>query len=320
MNVDNPNLRPANDPEGPDYLATAVLQGLARPAYERLTWGCLGTASIGILSFGLAPILVWTRRFRQYVTVEQQQLWHLAEWLRLHAKNPDAAKLRDEAETLRVHSDLRLLSSLCLGFLAIIFYTQLHDYRHFWWDAVLDCTYLYPLHHLHPWTFGRVSQALAFRLFNTWTLTLSGAYICHWLQVQQHAGALRKFVAHFNEIVKAEGLTPIDPKIPGSGIRPMWMMAAAVMASTGAVWAVPMMLAGAAHRRMIRFAGNGNRAAMAHRLRAMLMSRRPTENIPMPIYLRRLCGNERCRAPIQDSACFCPRCGSRIVPSLHRVG
>src|SRR6185437_233006 len=125
---------------------------------------------------------------------------------------------------------------LCLGFLAIIFFTQLHDYRRFWWNAVLDCTYLYPFHHLHPWTFGRVNQGLAFRLYNTWVLMLSGAYICHWLQVQYHAAALRKFVARFNEIVRVEGLKPIEAKMPGSGIRPLWMAAAAMIASTGAIW------------------------------------------------------------------------------------
>jgi hypothetical protein len=58
---------------------------------------------------------------------------------------------------------------------------------------------------------------------------------------------------------------------------------------------------------------------MAHRLRAMLLARRPAAHIPIPIYLRRLCNNERCRAPVQEAACFCPRCGSRVEPPLHRV-
>jgi hypothetical protein len=239
--------------------------------------------------------------------------------LRLNTKGPDAAQLRQQADGIRIHADLRLLSSLCLGFLAIIFVTQLHDYRHHGWDALLDCTYLYPFYQIHPANYHVVPSAMAFKLFNTWTLALSGAYVCHWLQVQLHAKAVRKFVERFNAVAAAEGLTPVATKMPGAGIRPIWLVGAAIMAGTGNLWGVPMMLAGAAQARIARFTSTANRAAMAHRLRAMLLARRPNESVPLPVYLRRLCSNEQCRAPVHESACFCPRCGSRIVPPLHRV-
>ena len=320
MNTHHPHLRPADDPQGPDYLAGAVLHGLARPVHEKLSWGFLQTMVWGVLSFGLLPILVWRKRFRQYITLEQQQLWHLADWLRLNSKSPQAAILKDQAETMRPHFDLQLLSSLCLGFLAIIFFTQLQGYHRFMWDAVLDCTYLYPMHRLHnAILFHRVGPTLAFKLYNTWILALSGAYVCHWLQVQLHARELRKFIARFNVIAVAEGLSPMPAIMPGWGLRPIWLVGAAILIATGSFWGLPMMLAGAAQRRMVRYASTGNRAAMAHQLRAMMLARRPVETVPMPVYLRSVCENPACRAPVQSTARFCSRCGARIVPALHRM-
>lgn len=320
MNTHHPHLRSANDPLGPDYQAGAVLQGLARPVHEKLSWGFIPTIVWGFLSFGLAPILVWRKRFRQYITLEQQQLWHLADWLRLHSKNPQAATLPDQTEVLRPHSDLRLLSSLCLAFLAIIFFTQLQDYHRFLWDALLDCTYFYPMHRFHrAILFHRVGPDLAFKLYTTWVLTLSGAYICHWLEVRIHATALRQFIGRLNAILVTEGLTPIPAAMPGLGLRPIWLMGAAMFAVTGTFWGVPMMLAGAAHRRMVRYASTKNRAAMAYRLRELLVAANPDETVPMPVYLRSVCENPTCRAPVQSTARFCPRCGSRIVPPLHRL-
>ena len=319
MNLDQSNLRCTGDPHSPDYVASAVLHALARPNYPKLSWGLIRTIVLGIISFGVLPILIWTKRFRQFVTVEQQQFWHLAEWLRLNSKEPAAAQLRADADGLGVQTDLRLLTALCLAFLGIIFFTQLLPFRFHRWDALLDCTYLYPFYHMRPGKYHDASSSLAFRLFNTWTLALSAAYVFHWMQVQLHAKAVGRFIGRFNTITAAEGLTRVQAQFPGAGFRPLWIVAAAVFALSGSLWGVPMMLAGAAQRRLVRHASTINRAAMAHRLRAMLLARHPNEEIAMPIYLRRLCTNDRCRAAVHESASFCPRCGSRIVPSLHRV-
>ena len=320
MNTNHPNLRSTDDPQGPDYVAGALLHGLARPVHEKLSWGFLQTMFLGVLSFGTLPILIWRKRFRQYITLEQQQLWHLADWLRSNSKDPQTAELLKQSEALRPNADLRLLSSLCLAFLAIIFFTQLRDYHRFLWDALLDCTYRYPMHRFHRLLlFQRVGPDVAFRLYNTWVLALSGAYVCHWLQVQLHAIDLRKFIRRFNSVAVAEGLTPMTALMPGWGLGPLWIIGAIILAVTGSMWGIPMMLAGAAQRRLVRFASTGNRAAMAHRMRAMLLARRPHLTVPMPVYLRSACENPSCRAPVQSDARFCARCGSRVVPPLHRM-
>jgi hypothetical protein len=299
-----------------------VLNALARPVHGKLYWSLFRALFLGIISFGVAPILMWTKRFRQYVTLEQQQLWHLSEWITQRTDHAEASKLRAEADAIRPHSDLRLLIFLSVGLLGILFFTQLYDYRHHLGGALLNCTYLYPVNRMHIIAYYRypLRTSLDFKLFNTWSMTLGAAYVFHWLQVQRHAATLKQFIQRFNAIAASEGLTPVQARMPGYGIHPLWLVAGLAMASLGILWGLPMMLAGSAHRRMLRIVSNANRAAIAHRLRAMLLARRPNDNVPLPVYLRRQCGNDHCRAPISDSAAFCPRCGARIAPGAHRVG
>jgi len=54
-------------PPPPDYLAGAVLQGLARPIGYRLTWGVLKSLLLGGVSFGLLPLIAWTRNFQKEI-------------------------------------------------------------------------------------------------------------------------------------------------------------------------------------------------------------------------------------------------------------
>ena len=227
----------------------------------------------GFVSFGLLPIITWPSRFRAYVAYEQQQFWHLAEWLRLNSKHPDAPKLREAADDLRFRGDLQLLSNLAVGFVAIIFFTQLqHFFRPF--AELLLCTYRFP----HQ-NWRQLDSSLPGKIFTTWTIGLSVAYVLHWIQVQRYAASVRNFIEKFNAIAASEGLTPVRPQMPGVGLRPMWVAGAVVLCGLGAFWAIPMMLAGAAHQRMTRIASRVNRAAMAHRLRAMLLALYPTDEL-----------------------------------------
>src|SRR5258706_10133425 len=88
-------------PPPPDYLAGAVLQGLSRPIGGRLSWGVLKSLFLGAVSFGLLPILAWTPGFRAFVIAEQQQLLHLAQWVRQNSAHPLARQLESDAVELR---------------------------------------------------------------------------------------------------------------------------------------------------------------------------------------------------------------------------
>jgi hypothetical protein len=308
----SPNLQPAGNPPQPDYLATGVLNGLARGPHAKLSWSVFRTALVGAVTFGLAPILAWQVRFRDYVTWEQQQLWHLAEWLRLKSKSPDAAKLRQEADALRFRFDLQLLASLCVAFVAVAFFSQIMSVRPpHRWALLLDSTYRFPE------KFGFTAYALHWtsgRLFAIWTVGLSAAYFCHWMQVQMHATTLRRWIARFDNLAVAEGIGPVLIEGPGLGVRPLWAIAAVIFCAAGAFWAPAMMLAGAAHRRMVRSTSPATRKQLAQRFRLLMLSRSSApENVPTPVSLRRLCPSPICRAPVIESATFCPRCGRRLA-------
>src|SRR5688500_1944224 len=98
MNVTVSQLVPsdaADAPTRPDHLAGAVLRSLGRSFDNKFAWGNAQTLVLGIISFGLWPLISWTASLRNYIRLEQQQLWHLAEWVRLQSVHPDAAKLRE---------------------------------------------------------------------------------------------------------------------------------------------------------------------------------------------------------------------------------
>jgi hypothetical protein len=319
MKRDHPHLRSAAAALETDQFAAAVLQALARPVHRKLSWSALRTVILGMISFGLVPILFLAKRFRQYVVLEQQQLWHLAEWLRQQAHHPDAAILQDEADALAESRGQNLLGSLGVVALVALFFYGLRS-EHAWsWAAMFNHTYLYPFHRTATITYYRSPASNAFEFFNLWTLALTVAYLGHWLQVQLHAWRIRAWIARFNQIVVAERLTPVKPRSPGIGLPIIWLIAGVILAACGWLWAFPMMLAGAAHRRMVHSASTANRAAMAMRFRDIALKHRPGQLLPIPIYLRNVCANRYCRAPVIDSAAYCPRCGSKVVAASYEL-
>lgn len=313
MSQFTPNLRSVDPPDTPDYLAGAVLQGLARPIGEPQA-SALRSLFWGALSFGLLPLLAWPRRFSRFVKLEQQQLWHLAEWVRLHSGHPDAPRLRAQADRLANRNGLRILSLLVAGFTAFFIFSTLSP-RTNWSDAFWASTYGFQQSSSSHW----ISHLQAQGLFTVWNIGLVVAYGLHWVQLRLHAARVRRFIWRFNAIAKIEGLTPVHPSIPGLGFRPGWVVGAILLCFAGAFWAVPMMLAGAVQSQYIKESSVRDRAALAHRLRAMLLHHRPTLHVPVPVFLRRTCVLPLCRAAVPDAANFCPRCGTHLPSALHRV-
>ena len=86
------NLEP---PDRPDNLSAAVLHSLSRPIYGRITWGPLESFFLGGITFGIFPLISWPKAFGRFVVAEQQQFWHLLEWLRIRTGDEEAARLRD---------------------------------------------------------------------------------------------------------------------------------------------------------------------------------------------------------------------------------
>jgi len=303
-------IHPESAADRPDYLAGAVLHGLSRGMGGESYWGAVRTLVLGILTLGMLPILVWSRRFRDFVTSEQQQLWHLAEWLRLRTGNPQAVALRDFSQSIRFRPLLNAMSLILVagvgaGILSYLWHVQGNL------ETVLEMTYRYAGVAYPP---RAMSNVFAF-----WSIGLSVAYLLHWAQVQWHVADVRRFVEMFNQLAQAEGVQPIRLPKSGLGLRPIWILASVPLLTFGVLWAFPMMLAGAIHKRYVVILSPAMRNELAYRVRAMLLVDRPAINVPRPPRLRRHCPSDLCRAALPEIANFCPRCGTAVRPVLNRV-
>jgi len=292
-------------PPSPDYLGGAVLQGLARPIGMRAPWGVVKTLILGTLSFGVLPLLAWVRSFRAFAVAEQQQFVHLAQWLRENSSHPLARPLENDARQLFVRSGWWVAVLTMIGtavwILSLVNQSWLPSF-----DVLMDGTYRF----LHRPRFAM--RGLSRDIFKVWVAGVSLAYFFYWVHLRWHAQDVSRFVERFNEIARAEGINPVRPTPLGIPIRPLWAIGALIWWGAGVPWGVMAMLAGAAQRRYITTASRQTRAELAHRLRAMLLRRRPSAaGVPVPVYLRDRCVEPKCRAEVPRGVNYCPRCGTR---------
>ena len=302
-------------PPAPDPLAGAVLQGLSRPIGGRLSWSVAKSLVLGLLTFGLLPILSWLRSFRHFAIAEQQQYLHLAQWVRQNTDHPLARQLESDAEELRPRNSLTALTLFALIVTVFGIGQFVVKYHLPTWDVVLSGTYGYA----DGRAFDRPIRHYFFspQIYNFWVFGLGAAYLAHWCQVQLHAADVRRFVGRFNEVARAEGVSAARVEPLGTTLRPLWVAAGVLMFFLGAPWGVVAMLAGAAQRRYITWSSRSTRAEVAQRLRTMLLRRRPAAGVPVPVYLRERCVEAKCLAEIPRGVNFCPRCGTRQAARPH---
>jgi hypothetical protein len=140
--------------------------------------------------------------------------------------------------------------------------------------------------------------------------------------VHHHAATVDQFSRSFNTLLEKEGIEPIEVRRPGNGLRLMWIIVALVGTSRGAVWAIPMALAGSAQAYYVNKETVALRKDLVNRVRFILLRHRPAVSVPLPLKmtappdLQRICINDMCRAPLKGVASFCPRCGARAWHGL----
>jgi hypothetical protein len=268
-----------------------------------------------MISFGVLPILSWVRGFHRFATAEQQQFLHLAQWVRINSGHPLARRLESDAAELRPRGFLTLLSVLSAIGTAIWIGAQFSN-RFFDPDVLFKSTYEVGRARLifHAPFFQHMTP-----IFQVWVYGLGAAYFLHLLQVYLHANDVKRFVARFNGIAQSEGINRVKADSIGMMAWPLWLLAGAAFIGAGAPWGLMAMLAGGAQRRYITWTSRNTRSDVAQRLRAMLLRRRPSANVPSPVYLRDRCIQPRCRAEIPRGVNFCPRCGTRQKAEVNRV-
>jgi hypothetical protein len=156
------------------------------------------------------------------------------------------------------------------------------------------------------------SPPIATDLVNAFTLAISGAALCWLIEINTHIGRVRRFVGAFNQLSGRYGVGSV--RLPGMqlGLRPLWLLGAAATCVLGGYWAVPVMLAAAAHRRYIRSTSLRLRSDLARRQRDVLLARRPPLRVPASTHLMGDCPRDNCRAPNPPEAQYCRRCGTKL--------
>ncbi|HTW94757.1 MAG TPA: hypothetical protein VMD30_08195 [Tepidisphaeraceae bacterium] len=305
----NPTVQIVDPPHMPDQLSAAVLSGLSRPliGHRFRPWGAVKTFIFAGCTFGLAPLFFWPGRFRDFVDVERQQLWHLAEWLRLKTGDPDAAGLRDSTGGALALSGFLRVGPVLMAILAIFSFLPLPTpFFHY----LVLATYRYP------------RQRPLSDFFLGWNVLLSIGYLLHWGQVCRHANALTAFGERFNEILGRRNFPPVKIPQVGMGVSPLWLIGALIGLGNGAVWAIVAMLAGVVHWRYVWSVSRRMRSEMGERVSYMLMAVYPPLSVARPVGMApagsfsgdgegNICVNPKCLARLSPMAAFCPRCGAR---------
>lgn len=293
------SILPVNEP---DLLADAVMSSLTRTLYFRLSWSAGQTLVSALLTIGFIPVLNMTRWLRGVIAQQEQQLWHLAEWLRLQLGDDDALELQRTADDIRFNVPLGLASVafLCVAGGAVV--------QHF---AVRP----FEVKELFLFAFRapRTAPAIVF------AASISAAAACNWVHLAWHQQNVEKYLRHFNQFALDHEMDPVELPPLELGLRPIWICGAVLMACTGAIWGVPVMLAAAAHRRYTIGISVLTRAMLAERLRKILLARKPATRVPQPIVAARVCVRPNCRSPLSSNAVFCPRCGTRAARLMDVV-
>jgi hypothetical protein len=319
MSSFNPTQVTLEPPDRPDQLAGAVMQSLSRPIARRRVWGPLFSLVVGGISIGILPLIVWPRRFAQFVVAEEQQLWHLSEWLRLNTGDPDAAALSDLTRRIAAPFTLYLIPWLLAGVVLVQLYPMLG----------LSNPHLSVIHtgitnfYHQSWNLNFLRHG-----FNTsypperrqiiCTLSLFLAFGSHWLHVRSHAADVQSVVAKMNPILVRQGLQPVQT-VNSAHMDAGWMIVMVAGVCWGAWWAIPAAIAGAAHQQYAARTSMQIRGDMAQRLRSLLLRQRPALDVPTPFRFREVCTNRLCRQSLRNGATFCPRCGSRMADKLDAV-
>jgi hypothetical protein len=302
-------LEPASRP---DNLSAAVLHSLSRPITGKTSPNIVLSFIFGTLSFGIVPLIVWPRRFGRFVVAEQQQLWHLVEWLRIRTGDEDAAKLRESVRDTGPIATSWLVPTVLLVLLALKLVPMFSA-------PGFDVTrLLYATYFAGPWIgphYGPSYHPGALhgpRLFEIWNLCLLLAYGSHWLHIQQHATDVNRLIRRLNLILVKQQLPPVPLFSIGMGFRPLWFVAGLIGLAHGAFWAIPACFAGALHQRYVRKTSTRIRGELAMRVNMLLQEQRPAISVPMPHGFRAVCRNEKCGKTVPTGAGFCPRCGTRV--------
>jgi hypothetical protein len=321
-----------------DELAESAANAMSRPLNPWLGWSWGRTLVVGLLTGGIGLRLLCEQ--------ERQQLWQVAEWLRLRDDTGEARAVADTARELRVPAVPRvaLYVALAIAALAAIWFFRATPGTPSM-ETVLDLAYRYndrmarldapgrvvvasryvastdvaiaatALAPRAPTPFGLSRQELAF----AYLAGLSAAYLSMLWMLNSHAANVNRFVDALNVYLDSKRLGEVSPLGLQLGLGPLWIVTGLMMIGGGVPWGLPMMLAAGAQRRYIKAGAGSTRWQIAGALRAAIGRVTPDALVRTPSFNRRLCRNPLCRAALPQAARFCGRCGTPATAMVDRL-
>ena len=299
----NPSLRVVEPDDQPDRLAEGVLNSLARPAHRKLSFGIARTFALTAITFGLLPMIFIIRQLRWLIALQEQQYWHLAEWLRLRTADADAIELQKASQKIRFNNPLGLMTWLfvliAVGAVAMHFTGRIFSLR-----DLFQFAYRIPT----------TPEAIIFNI------AICSAAACNWAHLAWHQQNIERYLRWFNQLSARQNLHEIELSKLRLIAPPLWIIAGIALTLCGGLWALPVMLAAGAQRRYVRSTSLQVRSEIAQRLRAMLAQQRPTIELPARAAgFVRSCIRPNCRATMPAIANFCPRCGTKVSRTIESV-
>jgi hypothetical protein len=296
----NPTIRIVEPSDQPDRLTEGVLHSLGRPTHRKLSFSIARAFIFTALTLGIVPMIAMIRQLRKLITFQQQQFWHLAEWMRLNSGDADAIELQKASEKIRFNTPLGFLTWLFL-LIALAAVAMYFTIRPFGLRELFRFAYHIPM----------IPEAIIFNL------ALCAAAICNISHLAWHQQNIARYLRWFNQLSARQNLHEVQ--LPRLGVRPLWIAGGITLAACGGLWALPIMLACGMHRRYTRFASLQVRTEIVQRLRTMLMQQQPPiRRVPGYAFVRP-CIRPNCRAIMPAIASFCPRCGTKVARAMDVV-
>ncbi len=259
-------------PDAPDHLGSAILKTIDRGVSPKASWGPILTLVTGAVSFGILPLIFLPRRLRAVSADDRALLEYTRQWLE-RAPEPPVGR---EPRVLKVASILALIAIPAT--LIAVLLNPGFSFADLWavtyrFDRLSDDE-----------TTARVRAAHA-----TWIWFLTFAYLCHFLATWRAARVLGRQIAQLNDAFPDQQIEPARPPVILGLESLLWPLLSAPLVYFGAVWAIPMMLAGSAQRRYIRQMCAPMRASLARAIQQNVSADLSRGRMNAPATLRTAC-------------------------------
>lgn len=282
---------PAAQP--PTELTRGLLNALDRPPLDSITPSTAGTLVGGLLTAGIYPAIALPRKWQKAVRLNQNVLWHLAEWTTVNVGVDEGRWLhRQFSGRLPI-----LLASLAWlsGVLAL---------------AAMAVGVLSGFELLSFWRVDPVTT-LGDPIYTSFLAGLLGSYFLTWLSVNTHLRGMHRARGAFERMTSQLAPTPgLAAARWQLGIRPVSTLLGLVLMLAGFAWALPMLIAATAQRRTLLIHSRRINSRLAHRLRELMERRRPVVALPPVVDRVGLCRNAVCDQVLPPDALYCARCGT----------